>query len=357
MNEEYINQDSLLSKDQEIGKYEAILYKAGSSEANYINVNLSLTRIQFTVDNEQVSISISDAKLTPVLGEIPREVKLAGGYTLVFQPDVPIENFFNAPHYKWLTSVEKHKRYFLSALVLVPIFFVFIIKFVIPAAARNIAPHMPQSVNQRIDKQTLFTFDKVMLNKSELTPEVKSTITKNWSAMINKINTTDLPIGDHYTLLFRSSKLLGANAFALPGGTVVITDGLVTLLKDNPEAIQAILLHEIGHVYYHHGMQMMAESLGITLLMTYVLGDLDGVAEMFNGISATLIQNKFSQALEAQADDFSLVQLSTLGISATALADAFIALSQDIGSEELFLEEYYSAHPSIKSRITKAQQH
>lgn len=335
--------------------YDATLYTMGSSLSTSVSVAITPVNIEFMQNSEVITYSLSDAQLEPILGTIPREVKLPNGSTLVFDASVPVERYFHETHSGWLNTLEKHKRYVLLALVLVPVFFVLIIKYVIPSAARSVAPLMPHSVNQRIDEQTLYIFDKTILDESELSVAVQDAVQHNWLAMIKQINDMDLPVGDEYHLLFRKSDALAANAFALPGGTVVITDALVELLTDKPEAIQAILLHEIGHVYHHHGMQMMAETLGVTLLMTYVLGDLEGVAEMFNGISATIIQNKFSQSLESEADDFSLAQLNNLGIPSEALADAFIALSKETGTDESLLEEYYTSHPSIKSRIEKAK--
>ena len=50
-----------------------------------------------------------------------------------------------------------------------------------------------------------------------------------------------------YTLVFRKSDAIGANAMALPSGTIVVTDGLVTLAEDDRE-ILGVLAHEAGHV-------------------------------------------------------------------------------------------------------------
>lgn len=337
---------------------EAIYYPVGSSKAHTVEITVSEAEIKFALEDNQLSYALTDTKLEPPLAKLPRELLLTDGGKLVLDASAAIDQFYQTTHYLWLHNIEKHKRFYLSAFVLVPLFLVFIIKFVIPSLARNVAPLLPPSALQQIDEQTLYTFDKTLLNESTIPEADKDKVIQYWEHMVQYLQLNNGDVDNTYTLLFRKSKFLGANAFALPGGTVVITDELIELLKDNPEAIQAILLHEIGHVVHHHGMQMIAESFGITLLTTYLFGDLDGIAETFNGLSATVIQNKFSQSLEAEADDYALTKLKVLNISPNALAEAFIALSKEAGNEESsFLEKYYSSHPSIKSRIEKAKLH
>lgn len=336
----------------------ATYYHAGTSKAQVVILTMSSQHLQFTVEDESFLYDLVDTKLEPPLAKLPRELMLADGGKLVLEATAGIDQYYKSTHYLWLYNIEKHKRFYLFAFLLVPICLLFIIKFVIPSIARNAAPLMPVSVLQKIDTQALYAFDKTLLNESTVSIEVKSDITKNWDNIVTALQLNANK--EHgYTLLYRESDFLGANAFALPGGTVVITDALVELLKDKPDAIQAILLHEIGHVIHHHSMQMMAESISITLLTTYLFGDLDGVAETFNGLSASVIQNAFSQSLEAQADDYALKGLKKLNISPNALVEAFIALSKTSGGsedgDERFLEKYYSSHPSIKSRIEKAK--
>ena len=95
---------------------------------------------------------------------------------------------------------------------------------------------------------------------------------------------------------------------------------------------------------------MVAESIAISLLMTYVMGDMEGVAELFSGSFLTIIQNKFSQSLEQEADAYSVAQLKTLGISPTALGDALTVIAPSSEEYKVF-EQYFSSHPTIESRV------
>ena len=53
--------------------------------------------------------------------------------------------------------------------------------------------------------------------------------------------------GHHYQILFRKGGRLGANAVALPGGTIVVTDELVKLIGTGA-GMMGVLAHEAGHV-------------------------------------------------------------------------------------------------------------
>jgi len=339
----------------DITLYNAQYYKAGHSKHYQTLVKILGNTIEVMSDGELYTYFLVDSILEPPLAKLPREVRLKDGSKLIFNVEENIEQHFKGRHNAWISVLEEKKRYIFLAFILVPIFLMLIIKYVIPTTAKTIAPLMPHSVKSQIDEHAIDAFDRLVLDESKLTNEEQLKVTKSWEQMLLAIN-SESSEQPRYSLLFRKSETLGANAFALPGGTVVITDELIELLKGKPEAIQAILLHEIGHVYHNHGIQMMAESLGVTLVFTYLFGDMEGITELFHGVSASVIQNTFSQSLESEADDYSLMQLKKLGISTQALADAFIALGEKHGLEEGKLEKYYSSHPSLRSRIDKAKQ-
>jgi Zn-dependent protease with chaperone function len=61
-------------------------------------------------------------------------------------------------------------------------------------------------------------------------------------------------------LLLKANRNSAANAFALPNGRVVVTDELVELLKNDSDALRAVLLHEIGHVQHHHSIRLAAQA-------------------------------------------------------------------------------------------------
>lgn len=345
----------------------ATLYLANSSQIQAVHVdfvgqqlviNEPLPDTDPTVEKVtkiQSSFEFDELALQPVLANLPRELVLPSGAKLVFEAKYGIERYFqHQSGYQVLNWLEKNKYAWLLALLLTPIAFYWLIKVVIPAAARSVTPLVPYSVTAQIDEQVLYALDKLTMEPTELSDEVKQVVTQSWQQALSAVPNTEQPLA----LNFRASETYGANAFALPGGNVVITDELAELLHQQPEAITAIFLHEIAHVEYRHGLQMVAEATGVSLLMTYFFGDLEGAAEYFSGAALTVIQNQFSQDLETEADSFALEHLKVIGIKPSVFADALSALAQLDEGEELEqagkLEQYLSTHPSIKARVDRA---
>jgi len=108
------------------------------------------------------------------------------------------------------------------------------------------------------------------------------------------------------------------NAFAMPGGFIVMNTGLLTL-ADNAEQVAGVLAHEIQHVEKRHSLNGMVKSAGLMVTVSLVFGDLSGVA----ALGSDLIRLKFSRQHEAEADIEGLKALVVSGISPTGMRDFF----------------------------------
>ena len=92
---------------------------------------------------------------------------------------------------------------------------------------------------------------------------------------------------------------LGANAFALPGGTIFVTDELLDLLRGRDDVLIGVLGHELGHVEHRHGMRLLAQATALGALSSTLWGD-------FSALFATLPvlygQSAYSRDFEREAD-------------------------------------------------------
>jgi len=325
--------------------FPATLYSTTSSEVRTVQLTFTSSQIEID-DNTNVELFLlSNVNLLSPLGNLPHEIRLPNGALVMVDNHHDLQSFFG--HKKQLIyHLEKHKFFWLVALILVPIFLYVIIEKGVPGVAKAVTPLVPVQVLNKIDKQVMTVLDKSILDASQLDESEQVSLN---SLLSNKRYSSTLLL-DNYTMSYRHSETFGANAFALPGGSIVITDGLYTLLKDDQEALIAVLLHEIGHVEHRHGLQLIAETAATTLLMTYLFGDMEGIVETFTGTALTVIQNKFSQQLEKEADIFAVEHLKQLGISPKALGNALSKLVSNSNNNEL-LEKYFSSHPSIKERV------
>ena len=84
------------------------------------------------------------------------------------------------------------------------------------------------------------------------------------------------------------------NAFALPGGFVVLNTGLL-LAAESGEEVLGVLAHEISHVTLQHGIRKLLDSLGLILIVKAVLGDHSGIWGEVVSNGAFLLNQNFSR--------------------------------------------------------------
>jgi Zn-dependent protease with chaperone function len=136
------------------------------------------------------------------------------------------------------------------------------------------------------------------------------------------------------------------NAFALPGGRAYYLSALVQASR-SPDEFAGVLAHELGHVYYRHGMQSLIATSTTGLLVGFVLGDMTGLS-VAGAIGSSLIDNRFSRQDEAQADRFAAETAHRLGYTTKGLADLLERVARDdTFSRALAL---FSNHPLTDER-------
>lgn len=253
----------------------------------------------------------------------------------------------------FLAKLEKNKPLIFTSIFLVPLFTWLILFVGLPAVAERSVPLIPQSVANEMGEQSFEVINELFLQPSELPIERQEAVKSQWNNALMTLNLST----SKYNLYVYNSDYFGPNAFALPNGTVVITDDLIEKLDKNPEAILAVLLHEIGHVERQHSLRIVAQSVSNTLAIAVIFGDVEGVGEAVLGTGSSLLLNAFTREMESEADDYALEKLVQLGKSPKAFSDAmevFLALKSEHESGDLL--KYLSSHPEIEDRIKKAKE-
>lgn len=149
--------------------------------------------------------------------------------------------------------------------------------------------------------------------------------------------------GSPFTYEFDLVEDASVNAFAMPGGFVVVHTGLLSL-ADNAEQVAGVLAHEIQHVERRHSLKAMAKSLGLAVSVRMVLGDLGGLTSL----GSDLLGLKYSRENEAQADREGLRALVVAGISPAGMRDFF----RKLGETEALTPGWLASHPASADRIT-----
>ncbi len=145
------------------------------------------------------------------------------------------------------------------------------------------------------------------------------------------------------------------NAFALPGGAILVTDQLIDRAR-SPDELAAVLAHEIGHVERRHAMQAAWRAMGAGLLLDAVIGGGSGAGQQLILLAGGFADHRFSRALEAEADDRAIRILQAENISTQGMADFFGRLAHP-GDDPRVREaaEWFQTHPDTAGRALKAR--
>ena len=221
-------------------------------------------------------------------------------------------------------------------------------KYGVPAAAGVVADNVPAAATRRLSAEVLTILDRQMFAPTEVPEERRDAIARAFSRL-------DLPSrvhGAEYTILFRKSELLGANAVALPSGTIVVTDGLVALAQDDRELL-GVLAHEAGHVDRRHGLRNVLQNSIVGLAVAWFIGDVSTIAA---AAPTALIQASYSRELEREADAYAVEVLRANDIPVRHLADILRRLEDKTGRDNVPGPlEYLSSHPATAERLQRLE--
>lgn len=319
--------------------------------AKRVPVNLSLADGWLAIQGDGVALEMpfSSIRISEKLGSAPRLLHFAEGGHCEVSDHAAFETLLQdagiRPH-SLVSRLEGYWHYAVGALLLSIGCVVAGFIWGLPWAAEVAAERIPYSTAHVIDKQVLRTFDEGMLQPSKLPPARQHELQQRFDALRAG---RDLP---DYPLQFRSSPAIGANAFALPGGTVVVTDALVAL-ADNDEEILAVLAHELGHVSERHPLRQLLQGSVVALAMTWYVGD---ISSLLAAAPTLMLQTSYSRNFERRADRFAADMLRSKGIPPTKLADMLEKLEQTHrgkhrSQQSASVDKYFATHPDTDERI------
>ncbi len=216
--------------------------------------------------------------------------------------------------------------------------------FGVPLLAKSVAFALPDNVSAVLSDKGLGAMDDVFFDESELPDETIARVTTMFQD-IRATNPDYLP----YRLEFRASKI-GPNAFAVPGGIVVMTDELVQLTETDAE-IMAVLAHEVGHLHGRHSLRILLQNSISALLIAGLTGDISNITALSAAIPTVLMQAKYSRDFEREADDFAFNYLASRGVSTNALSELLLRLERSESEGGGDIPDWLSSHPPSHERV------
>ena len=142
------------------------------------------------------------------------------------------------------------------------------------------------------------------------------------------------------------------NAFAMPGGHVVIYDQLLSKMKSKDE-LAGLLAHEVSHVHYRHSLKSLFRTLSGYLAISLLLNDVNGIAAVLADNSNMLVNLNYSRNLEQEADEKAVEILKSNHLNLNGFVD-LLALLQT-GNTDLEPFKLLNTHPLTKERIAFAE--
>lgn len=210
--------------------------------------------------------------------------------------------------------------------------------FLLPVAAEAIAARIPASVEAKLGN--------AMYESMIAGYEVDEEMTTRANAFVKAID-----FKTRYPIRVTVVKEDDVNAFALPGGNIVVFDGILRKMKTKEE-LAALLAHEVSHVHYRHSLRNIFRSLGGYLFLSLLLNDINGIVTVLADNSNMLANLTYSRELETEADAKGMDVLQSNGINLKGFVDLFALLQSehgDVGSLKSL-----STHPLTEERLRVA---
>lgn len=245
----------------------------------------------------------------------------------------------------WLESSLK----WVAAAVAIACIAVFaMIRYGFPAGADWLAYRTPHAVSVEISRETLATLDKIALAPTQLSAAERQHATR----LFQRIAAASPQSAGPYHLIFRNGTHIGPNAFALPDGTVVMTDQLYPFVMKDDE-LEGVFGHEIAHVYRRHGLQMVYEASLLPAAIALITGDASQFGQIATVLPTMLVESSYSRGFEQQADDDSARTMKRIGADPAALGELLLRMDKEICGKHECGPSWLGSHPATAARAAR----
>ncbi len=249
----------------------------------------------------------------------------------------------------WLPKLERAPLWIVGLLIVVVLTGWATYRHGIPAMARVTAPLVPDKVRELAGNEALGWMERGWLTPTRLSQARQQELRRAFARHFG-----DQLTGLNVRVLFYSSEAFGANAFALPDGTLVFTDQFVDLVSE--AEFLAVAAHEIGHVRHDHGIRGIISSSALVAATLMITGDSEALSEIIVTAPYALAQLSYSRDMEREADTAAMELMQAAGLDRQAFASALQKMMDSHGASEggsRAWEEYLSSHPATDERIKR----
>jgi len=242
------------------------------------------------------------------------------------------------------------------AVLVIPLFLYGLWAVVIPQLSDRVAMQVPVSWEEKLGQTVLDGLPKALAPTPDPAKE------KVLKTIIDRLLQTHP--NQPYDIRVYTSPFEMVNAVALPGGHIIVFQGLLNL-AESPEELAGVLAHEIQHVLLRHSTRGIVRTLTSQILLSLMVGDMNGSMDMILNVAGELDGLSHSRKMELEADRLGMEMILKANIDPNGMVRMFEKLGEqeklltqgdkatETGPEEdsSSWTEYLSTHPAGRDRV------
>lgn len=292
-------------------------------------------------------VPIEEMEVSSRLEEVPRSLRFPGGQQFLTEDNDSIDLILRSAGLELAQTFSHRLESWIPAVVIswfgiVVVGFV-VVKWGIPSLAEHAADFVPRAAEVSIGEDVLKELEsRNLLIESEHPRRIREQV-------IDYLESFD---EEESTVLVKRSDFFGANAVALPGGKVILTDQLISV-TENREELLAVYLHELGHLHHRHVVKQALQDSFLTLLVVTITRDLTAATDLAAVIPTMLLSFSYSRKFESEADRYALDRMQEAGIDTSHFSDVIRRLIVETQKDEKdwLATKYMSTHPAPEERL------
>jgi Zn-dependent protease with chaperone function len=313
-----------------------------SSNAHAVDVTFADGNFIIQDDQFAKSAPIKAIQVSERLGRLPRTLTLPDGSLVVLPDSISLSRQLQEGS-SYLQKLESNAIYAGAGVLLLIAclwgFYVALLPWLSDTLAREISIEM----EEKLSNGTLENMDVSKVWKASSLNENQQVAIR--SQLVERLGSFAMK---SVQLQFRESAFFGANALALPGSKIIVTDKLVQILSG--DELAAVVAHELGHLHHKHNARMLVRQAGLSGVLDLLLG-FQGVNKSIAGTAQTLGQAKYSREFEAEADAYSTELMKAANLSPCLLGSALLKLEKVTPVEPGSHTSWFASHPPTQVRI------
>ena len=207
----------------------------------------------------------------------------------------------------------------LLALLMIPPFLYMVWTVGIPKMTDSVAENVPVEWEEKLGETVLNTMIDSSLPEPD--PQVRKALDAIAAQMLKAF--PDQPYT--FKIYVHPGKMV--NAMALPGGTIVVFQGLINI-TETPEELAGVLAHEFQHVLLRHSTRGIIRQLASSALLAILVGDSNAVMNSIMGAAGQLEGLHFNRSMETEADRGGMAMVLAAGIDPAGMVRVFEKLQE-----------------------------